>query len=52
VTAVLLGAISLSGCVGLWACPPRPCAQETWAIVIAAPIFILMMLLITGADLG
>ena len=44
VTAVLiLAAISLAGCVGLWRCAPRPAAQEAWATVVLAPVFLLLM---------
>jgi hypothetical protein len=34
--------VSLIGVVGLATCPPRPRAQETWAIVTLAPIFMLV----------
>lgn len=44
--AVTLGAISLAGCAGLYACPPRPAQQETWAIVAITPIMLLLFWLL------
>lgn len=43
IAVVTLAAISLAGCVGLWHCPPRPAAQEAWATVVLAPVFLLLM---------
>lgn len=39
---IVCALISLLGAAGLYLCPPRPRAQETWAIVALAPLFMLM----------
>ncbi len=39
---------SLIGLIGLTQCPPRPRAQETWAIVTVAPIIALVCLAMIG----
>lgn len=39
---LICAAISLVGAAGLYLCPPRPRAQETWAIVALAPLFMLV----------
>ena len=41
IAALLLLAVSLVGIAGLRLCPPRPAAQESWAIVAIAPIVVL-----------
>lgn len=43
---ILLGAVSLAGCAGLYACPPRPAVQERWAIIAMTPVFLLLMWLL------
>jgi hypothetical protein len=48
--ALVCAAISLIGIVGLYLCPPRPRAQETWAIVALAPVF--MLLFVVAFRLG
>lgn len=47
-TALLLAAVSLVGCAGLRLCPPRPAAQESWAIVAIAPIVLLATVALFG----
>lgn len=41
--------LSLVGTVGLWYAPPRPRAQEAWAFVALAPLFMLVCLAVIGA---
>lgn len=47
-TAVL-GLASLVGCAGLYRATPRPRAQEAWAIVALAPVFLLVAIALIGA---
>ena len=42
--------LSLVGTVGLWYAPPRPRAQEAWAIVALAPLFMLICLAVIGVS--
>ena len=48
IAALVLLAVSLVGIVGLWICPPRPRAQESWAIVAIAPIVALTTMALLG----
>lgn len=46
---IYLGLVSLAGTAGLAFAPPRPRAQEFWATVALAPLFLLLCLIVTGA---
>lgn len=50
--AIVCAAVSLAGTAGLWFAPPRPRAQETWAIIALAPLFMLICLALIGASRG
>lgn len=41
--------ISLVGCTGLTTCAPRPRAQEFWATITVAPLFILIGYIVLNA---
>jgi hypothetical protein len=42
--------VSLVGTVGLYLAPPRPRAQEAWAILALAPLFTMVVLaMLVGA---
>lgn len=49
---VICALLSLVGTVGLWYAPPRPRAQETWAIIALAPLFMLVFIALIGASRG
>lgn len=49
---IVLALVSLMGCAGLYFGTPRPRAQETWAIIALAPVFLLIFISIIGAEHG
>jgi hypothetical protein len=49
---VICALVSLVGTAGLWFAPPRPRAQEAWAFVALAPLFMLICLALLGASHG
>ena len=48
----LLAMVSLMGCAGLYFGTPRPRAQETWAIITLAPVFLLIFVALIGVHRG
>lgn len=46
---LLLGTVSLIGCVGLWKGSTRPNRQEAYAILAIGPLFLLVTLALLGA---